>query len=393
MPVPSQMSDLSPTAASNSPAGSEAIGNSLDDYLRVQAALLRQTYALASVGIAAASTVNVSASDGESVQITGTGTINSLGTGYNGCKRELRFAGVCTLTHSSNLQLPNAANITTVAGQVYGFRCIGSNTWVLTAASLAGNLAGWQAIAPSAKQDALGFTPVQQGTGVGQLANSVKIGWSAGSKLKATVDVTDLGNVALENWVSSTFAALGGAAFSGAVSTPTLTSPFHISDGGDTRHSYRGGGGAPSRRATVNFSDGGGVDSQGVYSIQRRNTSDAFEANLLTLGLSTGNLNLLGTGTGINWVATSDGRLKDHIAGRRARPHLADDLRFVSFRWRDSGNYDLGLIAQEVERVAAEYVHDSNGTLAVDKASLALEAVIGLSSRVRKLEEACGASL
>lgn len=34
MPVPSSMSDLSATAASNSPAGSDAIGNSLDDYLR-----------------------------------------------------------------------------------------------------------------------------------------------------------------------------------------------------------------------------------------------------------------------------------------------------------------------------------------------------------------------
>lgn len=40
----------------------------------------------------------------------------------------------------------------------------------------------------------LGYTPVQQGTGNGQLAsNVVKIGWS-GTRLKATVDVTDQGN-------------------------------------------------------------------------------------------------------------------------------------------------------------------------------------------------------
>lgn len=52
------------------------------------------------------------------------------------------------------------------------------------------------------KQDALGFTPVQQGTGVGQLTNLVKLGWSAASKLKATVDTSDLGNIALENWVN-----------------------------------------------------------------------------------------------------------------------------------------------------------------------------------------------
>ena len=38
----------------------------------------------------------------------------------------------------------------------------------------------------------LGYTPVQQGTGVGQLYNTVKIGWS-GTRLKATVDTVDQG--------------------------------------------------------------------------------------------------------------------------------------------------------------------------------------------------------
>lgn len=57
------------------------------------------------------------------------------------------------------------------------------------------------------KQDGLGFTAVQQGTGVGQLSNLIKLGWS-GSKLKATVDALDLGNMASENWVSGAFATL-----------------------------------------------------------------------------------------------------------------------------------------------------------------------------------------
>lgn len=47
----------------------------------------------------------------------------------------------------------------------------------------------------SEKQAALGFTPVQQGTGIGQSqANVVKIGWD-GSILKATVDGADLGEL------------------------------------------------------------------------------------------------------------------------------------------------------------------------------------------------------
>ncbi|WP_122469075.1 phage tail protein [Pseudomonas viridiflava] len=49
-------------------------------------------------------------------------------------------------------------------------------------------------------QSRLGFTPVQQGGGVGQQGNLIRIGWS-GSSLKATVDAADLGNL----WYSSNF--------------------------------------------------------------------------------------------------------------------------------------------------------------------------------------------
>jgi hypothetical protein len=61
---------------------------------------------------------------------------------------------------------------------------------------------------------ALTYTPVQQGTGVGQTSNAIKIGWSAGGKPKLTVDTTDEGNIALESWVSANFDA-AGAAFAG----------------------------------------------------------------------------------------------------------------------------------------------------------------------------------
>ena len=41
MPVPSQMSELSTIAASNSPAGTEAVGTNLDNYLRAGFSLIR----------------------------------------------------------------------------------------------------------------------------------------------------------------------------------------------------------------------------------------------------------------------------------------------------------------------------------------------------------------
>lgn len=44
MPVPTSITDCNATAANNSPAGSDSIGTSLDDYLRSHAAILRQVY-------------------------------------------------------------------------------------------------------------------------------------------------------------------------------------------------------------------------------------------------------------------------------------------------------------------------------------------------------------
>jgi hypothetical protein len=43
----------------------------------------------------------------------------------------------------------------------------------------------------------LGYAPVQQGTGIGQRSNAIKIGWN-GSKLQLTVDTTDQGNIVTE---------------------------------------------------------------------------------------------------------------------------------------------------------------------------------------------------
>jgi hypothetical protein len=58
----------------------------------------------------------------------------------------------------------------------------------------------------SKQQDLLLFTPVQQGTGVGQLSNLIKIGWSTPGRLKATVDVSDLGNFVFDTQLNAAVA-------------------------------------------------------------------------------------------------------------------------------------------------------------------------------------------
>ena len=85
-------------------------------------------------------------------------------------------------------------------------------------------------------------------------------------------------------------------------------------------------------------------------------------------------------------TTTSDERLKRDITALVPRD-LAATLELFTFVWRESEETDLGVIAQRVREVAPEYVHeDGNGMLSVDKAGLALEAVLGLAARVAALE-------
>lgn len=78
------------------------------------------------------------------------------------------------------------------------------------------------ALAALGAQPALGYTPVQQGTGVGQGTNTIKLGWS-GSKLKATVDATDLGNLASETWVSGLYALSNNTVLTGTTTLGSQT--------------------------------------------------------------------------------------------------------------------------------------------------------------------------
>lgn len=84
-----------------------------------------------STDVASATTPNLDTCTGEFVDITGTTPITSF-TLASGVLRFIRFTGILTFTHGSNLLLPGAANITTAAGDwaiVVGFgggvtRCI-----------------------------------------------------------------------------------------------------------------------------------------------------------------------------------------------------------------------------------------------------------------------------
>jgi hypothetical protein len=136
MAVPSVMADLSVTANSNSPAGSES-PISTDDFHRAIQAILRHTNAKGA-DIASATTTDIGAATGEFVDVTGTTTITGLGTIAAGIVRSVRFTGALTLTHNNtSLILPGAANITTTANDTAVFRSLGSGNWLCIAYKLA----------------------------------------------------------------------------------------------------------------------------------------------------------------------------------------------------------------------------------------------------------------
>lgn len=81
--------------------------------------------------IASASTITIgTAGLGDTIHITGTTTITSLGNATSGIIRTLIFDGALTLTHNgTSLILPDATNITTAVGDSAEFVCDTTNNW------------------------------------------------------------------------------------------------------------------------------------------------------------------------------------------------------------------------------------------------------------------------
>lgn len=90
----------------------------------------------------------------------------------------------------------------------------------------------------------------------------------------------------------------------------------------------------------------------------------------------------------------SDIRYKKRVRKHVAREKLADQLTLSTWLWKHSDTPGIGEIAQRVIEFAPEYVSlGEDDRYQMDKAGLALEAVIGLASRVRRLEsQTCSTS-
>ena len=89
-------------------------------------------------------------------------------------------------------------------------------------------------------------------------------------------------------------------------------------------------------------------------------------------------------------IAFSDRKLKDNIKTLDGKKVL--DMRGVSFTRKDTGSKSSGVIAQEIQEVAPELVHDTNGTLGVAYGNLVgylIEAIKDQQKQIDELKEMC----
>jgi hypothetical protein len=238
MPVPSAITDLSQTAGSNYPSGSDA-PTTVDDHIRALAsfiALLRDGRGLSTeVDVASAATCSIGAANAPCVRITGTTGITSFGATYGG-PRFVRFGGVLTITHNaSTLILPGGANITTAAGDTCIAVPIGNpaSGWAVVeyqraalapgAASTATALATGRTIALTG--DVTYTSPAFDGTGNVTAAATIPAGSLAFAKMLATDwsnSKTTNGYTKLPNGI---YAQWGAVTATTSTSTQTVTFP------------------------------------------------------------------------------------------------------------------------------------------------------------------------
>lgn len=174
--------------------------------------------------------------------------------------------------------------------------------------------------------------------------------------------------------------SLYGYDSSGSTPTRMFTAYTPVAGGGISRFNIAG----------QVESSGGGAGYTFVDRTSGRTWVMYGTADNITFFNGAGNIAFIdpsGNVTALNFWATSDKNRKDKIEDKPARRDLASKLRLVSFIWKDSGEKDQGVIAQEIQEIAPEYVKtDADGFLSVDKVGLLLECVVDLAAQIKELK-------
>jgi hypothetical protein len=198
---------------------------------------------------------------------------------------------------------------------------------------------------------ALGYTPVQQGTGIGQLANVVKLGWS-GSRVKVTIDATDMGNVV----------------FDGNLSTINRVKTDGISYGSYGSISVTG---STNGYSGVVLNDVAGIlmDNGSTHGYYRNNNTWLWQCDNSGNFVATGNV-----------TAYSDERLKKNW--RPLPDNFIENLsmvRYGIFDRIDTGETQVGLSAQNIQALLPDAVNvNTNGLLSLNYGALSGVTIVEL---------------
>jgi hypothetical protein len=195
------------------------------------------------------------------------------------------------------------------------------------------------------KQDALGFTPIEQGGGTDQTTTKIHIGWS-GVSLKCQVAGIDLGAIPTANYpsgfatvgfVSATYMPLAGGTFGGTVAMPALrvtASGANITGGITVQN-------VSSFTHEVFFNGSSNESASGMYIVPGGLSSP----NLAwTFGISA---HAAGGMTATGFLTFSDGRLKDSIRDLTPSEGVDWVLRGRPRRYLLGGKPSVGFVAQE----------------------------------------------
>lgn len=265
----------------------------------------------------------------------------------------------------------------------------------------------------------LGYTPVQQGTGTLQLANVVKIGWSAASKLRLQIDATDYAAV----WPIDISGNAASASNAGAIGGITLADLVRRNSPDDIRVGWTGStvvvtvngtaqnvlttwgaiAGRPTALSQLTNDVGYQVASQvssaiSDYAVQRIDSVKQL-GNTGTSAMRA----FFTDGSVWGWpITASDARLKENIVDS-TEDSLAKVLRirFRSFNFRaghdDGRTHKTGVIAQELEEVDPHWVNSDCTYKAPEQYALLMAAlqsiqqqqvhIRALEARVAALEE------
>lgn len=128
MAIPSSITDLDTNEAMNSPAGSDNVGGTLDNFLRSHAAIIRRQFSEgADINSASTTVIPPDCSFANVVKVVS--TINGFSDNFNGRIVYLKFDAGITLAHSSALVMPGNVSAVTEAGDVAAFVNESAGVW------------------------------------------------------------------------------------------------------------------------------------------------------------------------------------------------------------------------------------------------------------------------